>query len=234
MEDLTIYHQRMEALCHRARAQVDALAALNEIFAQEAEYLCRHDQVRRLDELGEKVTQEVRDVRRMETTASLRFSQGTLISSLVNFAVGSLVAGARHSREHPLSIGIRLALSEFERTAPFGGVVVALGSGGVPDDVTVVALSRLARELGMSESEILAAIETRGYRLTTPEALFSTLDKLKEQVLTGRSDPSRGYPCFLPKPADEGPKSLITWRVVSRWRESSRMTLKGAARGSST
>jgi len=48
MESMTGCRLRVEALRHRARAQVEALAALEEIFAQEVEHLRRHDQARHL------------------------------------------------------------------------------------------------------------------------------------------------------------------------------------------
>ena len=91
----------------------------------------------------------------------------------------------RHSREHPLSVGARLAQGDFERTAPCGTVLVAVGPGGVPDDVKVVALSQQARELEKTESEVVAALKASGYHTMTPESFFTALDELKEKVLTG-------------------------------------------------
>ena len=185
MEGMTGCRLRIEVLRRQTRAQADALAALKEVFAQEAEHLCRHDQAHRIDALREKVAQEVSDIQRMETAASYGFTKGTLISGRVKFAVGSLVAGVRGSREHPLSVGARLAQSDFESTAPFGAVVVAVGPGGVPDDVSVIPLSRRAREQGKSESTVMALLNARGYRLVTPETFSTILNELNEKVLKG-------------------------------------------------
>ena len=185
MESMNGCQLRVEALRQQARAQLDALAALKEILAQEAQHLHRHDQARRLDGLGEKVAQEVRYIQRMETAASSGFEWTMLISGLMKFTLGSLVAVAGRSHEHLLSIGTRVAQSDFERTAPFEVVVIAVGPGGVPDDVDVVALSRHARELGRAEFQIVAALESRGYCVMTPESFSIALDELRGKVLNG-------------------------------------------------
>lgn len=185
MESMTGCRLRVEALRHQARVQADALAALKEAFAQETEHLHCHDQARRLDALREKVAQEVSDIERMEAAASRGFTKGKLIGGLVTFTLGSLIAATLHSREHPLSIGARLAHGDFTRTAPFGAVVVAVGPDGVPDDVNVVCLSRRARELKKSESEVVAALKASDYRVMTPESFSIALSQLKEKVLKG-------------------------------------------------
>ena len=185
MENMAGCQSRVEALRRRARAQVDVLLPLNELFAHEAEHLRRHDQARSLDALRRKIAQEVSNIQRTETAASYGFNQAALITGLVKFGIGSLEAVARRSREHPLSAGARLAESDFTRTAPFGEVRVAVGARGIPDDVNVVPLSRWAREQGRSESDVTALLEARGYILVTAEAFFTILNELKEKVLKG-------------------------------------------------
>ena len=78
-----------------------------------------------------------------------------------------------------------MAGDDLARNASFGEVRVAVGPGGVPDDVKVIALSQLAREQDENESEVVAALEARGYRLVTPEAFSTILDKLKDKALSG-------------------------------------------------
>ena len=185
MENMVGCQSRVEALHRRARAQVDVLLPLNEFFAQEAERLRRHDQARSLEALGRKIAQEVSDIQRAETAASYGFNQAALITGLVKFGIGSLKALASHNREHPLTAGARLARDDFARTAPFGEVRVAVGLGGVPDDVNVVALSRQARELGGAESEVAERLEGRGYLLFMPETFTTILNELKDKVLKG-------------------------------------------------
>lgn len=185
MENMAGCQSRVEALRRRAGAQVDVLLPLNELFAREAERLRRHDQAQSLEALGRKIAQEVSDVQRTETAASYGFNQAALITGLVKFGIGSLEALASRNGEHPLAAGKRLAQDDFARTAPFGQVRVAVGSQGIPDDVMVVPLSRWAREQGNSESEVVALLQARGYRLVTPEAFFTILNELKGKVLKG-------------------------------------------------
>ena len=185
MEGMTAYRQQMEALRCRAKAQVEALGVLEKAFAQEAEHLHRGDQAQCLDALRARVTYEVSHIRRMESAASFGFTKATLITGLAKLALGSLMASAVRSQEDPLSFGVWLANTSFARTAPFGNVAVAVGPGGLPDEVNVIPLSRHAREMGKSESEIMAAIEAHGYRLLTPESFFRALDQLREHVLKG-------------------------------------------------
>ena len=173
----------VEALHRQARAQLNALGAIAEVFAQEAEHLHRHDQAQSLDALQEKVAREVSHIRMMEDVAFCSFTKGTLISAAMKFALGAMIGAAARTGEHPLSVGLQLAQSDLGRTAPFGAVVVAVGSGGVPDDVSVVPLSRWARELDSTERQLMTALKTRGYRLMTPEVFFKVLDDLKEKVL---------------------------------------------------
>ena len=116
------------------------------------------------------------------------------ITGSAKLALWSLIAAKRHSKEHPLTIGLEHAKSDFSRTAPFGTVIVAVGPKGMPDDVEVISLSQSAREQRKAESEIVAAMEDRGYRLIEPESFLRTLDELKEQVLKG----SVTFPVFDP------------------------------------
>jgi len=176
---------RVETLRRRARAQVDVLLPLSKVFAQEAERLRRHDQARSLEALGRKIAQEVSNIERAETAASYGCNQAALITGLVEFTLGSLAAAAAHTPEHPFSAGVRLAEGDFTRTAPFGEVRVAVGIQGIPDDVMVVPLSQLAREQYENESEVVAALEVRGYRLVTPEAFSMILNELRDRVLKG-------------------------------------------------
>jgi len=185
MESMTRCSRRLKALRRQTRAQGNAVAALKDVFAEKAEHLHRHDQAQHLDALGERIALEVSDIQGMEIAASYGFTKGTLIGGLMTFTVSSLAAAAMRSREHPLSIGARLAQSAFARTAPFGEVRVAVGRRGIPDDVSVIPLSRWAREQGRLKSEIVALLEARGYRLVTPESFSAMLSESKEKVLKG-------------------------------------------------
>jgi len=185
MENMSSCRQQLEALRSQVKEQTDALSALETAFLQEAEYLRRYDQARLLRALHDRVTQGVRHVRRMEESASYSFNWAMTITGSAKLALWSLIAAKRHSKEHPLTIGLEHAKSDFSRTAPFGTVIVAVGPKGIPDDVEVISLSQSAREQRKAESEIVAAMEDRGYRLVAPESFLRRLDELREQVLKG-------------------------------------------------
>jgi len=64
-------------------------------------------------------------------------------------------------------------------------VAIEVGSKGIPDDVCTGSLSRVARETGRTESEVRAALESRGYRIMMPDEFLRLLEELKEKVLGG-------------------------------------------------
>ena len=82
--------------------------------------------------------------------------------------------------------------------------MVAIGANGVPDEVNVISVSQWARDLGKSESEIVAALKARGYLLMVPQAFFKALDELKDRVLRGISILPVTRASFLMKLADRG------------------------------
>ena len=184
MESMTVYQQGIEALCRQAREQVAALEPLGDIFAQEAKQLFRHDQATCLRSLKARVLSEVANIQRIETAASYGFTKATLFTGVVKFVLGGLLATAAGS-QHPLSVGVHLAESDLTKTVPFGTVLVAVGHGGLPNDVEVVSLSRLARESDRLKSDIEAALQTSGYLLMTPQTFSNVLDELKCKVLDG-------------------------------------------------
>lgn len=184
MESITTCGQYVEALCCQAREQAAVLEPLGEVFAQEAKRLVRYDQAVCLRWLKARVLHEVDDIQRMETAASYGFTKATLITGMTKLALGGLAAAVVRNR-HALSIGAYLAESDLTRTSPFGKVMVAVGRGGLPDDVEVISLSRLARKSDKLESDIEAALQTHGYLLMTPDVFSRVLTELERRVLNG-------------------------------------------------
>jgi hypothetical protein len=121
----------------------------------------------------------------MELAAHQGSTERKLIGAGLNFAVGSLWAAVTGRREHPLVAGARWAERALTESAPFGTVVVAVGCNGVPDDVKVVPLSRLARKSGRTEAQVEASLRADGYALMAPDAFFAVLDELQNMVLAG-------------------------------------------------
>jgi len=200
MESVMVYRQRREGLRCQVKALEEAVRALDNAFAQEAEHLRRQDQAQCLDDLRARVAQEVTEIQRAESAASYSFTKGTLISGLMKFAIGGAMAAMLHSKEHPLLVGANLAGDDFTRTKAFGTVVVAVGPKGIPDDVLTGSLSRVARESGRTESEVRAAFEGRDYRIMMPDEFLRLLDELKDKVLGGTATLPFVQPRFRVEP----------------------------------
>ena len=153
MEAMKECHQLIESLLQQARKQRSALELLTGVFANEAQWLFRHDQAMRLRRLKTSVIREVSNIQEQEIVASNAFTKTSLLMAAADFALGGLAAAMVRSRQ-PFSIGAQLAQIELSKIKPFGTVLVTVGHGGLPDDVEVVSLSRLARESNSSESSV--------------------------------------------------------------------------------
>jgi len=184
MEAMRHYHQLVKVLLQQARKQRSALELLTGVFSNEAQRLFRYDQAICLRRLKARVMHEVSNTLEQETTASNAFTKTALVMGAAEFALGGLVAAMFRSRR-VFSVSTYLAQGELSKTKPFGTVLVAVGHGGLPNDVEVVSLSRLARESGRLESDIEAALQTSGYLLMTPQTFSNVLDELKCKVLNG-------------------------------------------------
>ena len=204
MEVVAVCQDHLEALRRRVRTQVEALGVLQDALAKEAEHLHRQDQARRLRALTSEVMREVEGIRRAEADARHIFSEVRLFSGLAGFAFGTIGAAAAGSREHPLSVGARVAKICVGGTQPYGRVLVAVGPGGVPDDVDVVPVSRWARELHRGEAEIEAALKAKGYSAMTPEAFSGVTAELEDRVLGGTLALQAAPTRLLPKAVDGG------------------------------
>ena len=185
VESMIHYPLHIQEMRRQIKRQADALPILGDRFAGEAQCQYRQDQARSLDDLKKRVEQEVKNVERMEAASSIGSMKGAVIFGLANFAIGSICAAAIHSDEHPLSVGLQFAANSLERTAPFGNIVIAVGPRGVPDDVEVIPLSKIARQQDKEESEVTATLES-SYHVMSVESFSDALEELKGKVLEGR------------------------------------------------
>ena len=184
MESMTHYQLHIQELHSRIKRQASDMIMLGEYFTHEAEYQYRYDQARSIDDLKKRVVQEIKEIESMETASAIGFTKATLIASGAKLAIGILWAVARRSEEHPLSAGMRLAQNSLESTAPFGTIVIVVGSGGLPNDIKVIPLSQWAREQDKEESEVVASLRS-SYDVMSLESFFGTLEELKRKVLEG-------------------------------------------------
>jgi hypothetical protein len=79
----------------------------------------------------------------------------------------------------------RLIDKEQPRQRPFRKVMVEIGPEGLPDGVAVVMISRLARQYGISESQVEQELQAQGLILMKSEDFCHFIDSLEQEVLDG-------------------------------------------------
>lgn len=184
MESMIDLDAWLEGMVGKVRAHTDATRELAAILADDARRLTQHDQAACLRSLKARLTEEVEHFQRMETAAYTGYSQGKLISGLAAFAIGGLF-GAASGRKDPVSAGWRLAKSVLDKNVPFHIVLIAVGKEGIPQDVRVIPISRLARDSNTTESNVKAALKNGGCLLMTPDTVTRVLSDLESRVLDG-------------------------------------------------
>jgi len=184
METIADFIQLIIVMRSELEQQVVALKKLAVIFAEGNVQLIRHGQVTRLRILESRIMGEVENIKRMESAAQMGSTKGALLGGGVAFIIGSLFMAAR-GRKDAAHVGARMASSVLNRKVPFGTVLMVIGKEGIPEDVKVVSISRLARESSRSESEVVANFKNNGYLSMTPETLTHVLDKVERGILDG-------------------------------------------------
>lgn len=184
METIANFNKWIGTMFFKLEQQTIAFEELVVIFTESSVQLIRHDQVSRLQILKLRIMREVEDIKRMESAAQIGFTKGALLGSGVAFTLGSLFAAAR-GRKDASRIGLKLAISTLSKAVPFSMVLIAVGKRGLPDDLEVVTVSRLARESNKSESEVVTNLKNNGYLSMTPETFNKVLDKVERGILDG-------------------------------------------------
>jgi len=178
------FEERFAWNLDRIKANVAAGDELAGALADTATYLARRDQAARLRSLKSKVLADVKFLLDTESSAESGFTEGKLFSAPLSFAIGGL-AGMLLHHKNPLETGLNAAGSTLSKKLPFGTVLVAIGQGGLPDDVKAIPLSALARQSRTTESAVRVTSVSKGYLLITPEVFAATMDEIEHLVLDG-------------------------------------------------
>lgn len=184
MEATGEFSRRIEELKRQLRRQIAAVGELGPVLDQYAKGVVQRDQAFSLDNLKVKIMREVEDAQIREIVASNEFNKRKLTKGALNFAAGALFAAIAGQRD-PLSRGARLIQPVLAQKAPFGTVLVAVGKEGLPHNVTVVSLSRLARESGKEEQQVRDTLEELGHLLIEPDMFALLMNNLKRKILDG-------------------------------------------------
>ena len=184
MATVTSYHHLIEALLTRVKAQAGELQSLADALARESEYLARKHQADLVVALREKVMREVEWTRLAEEQASSDFTRRRKSKASAHHVAGIAQAfffdNGRNAQR-----SFALARTELARTAPFGTVAIQIAPPGVPDGVTTVCVSRLARQGWTSEQDIRIRLEASGCRLMEPAVFIAVLNRLEQDALEG-------------------------------------------------
>ena len=151
MESIADITRWIRQLNTEVREQSSSVSELAVSLTKDKQQQDRRDQMVNLKLLKSQIIKEVEYIKRMETAAERGYIQGTLIHSAVAFSFSSLfdtIMGLKN----PIQLGVRAADGILNKKAPYGKVLIAVGKGGLPKDLKVVSVSRMAREFNISES----------------------------------------------------------------------------------
>ncbi len=184
MEALIELSGLMSRLSKKLAELAGDVSELNNALNSTAIYLRQKDQIAFLHALKSRTMKEVQNEQMAESEAERYFNRNKAISGIVSFPLGSLIA-ATLNQKNPLSIGAKMFSRELGKKAPFGRVLIAIRERAVFDDISVISVSRLAREREGAESEIISSLRDKKLLLLSPERFCHVLDLLEKELKNG-------------------------------------------------
>ena len=185
MENLRSYHVHLENLQHQMRRLTATGVSLITLLTEEANRLSREDEVSRLKALYRVVVNQSQQVESSENSARDRHIGAGLAFSVAGLFAN--IAAPKISKSKPVSLVLRhLFDSPGDEQRPFGRVLVCVGPHGLPDDVEVISISRLARESNLQEREVINELKGCGCLLLSKDEFSLLIDKLATDVREGR------------------------------------------------
>ena len=138
--------ERPKEMSRRVAHQIVAVNELAAAFAQGSRDLLRHDQAASLRALKVRIVNEVQDIGWREAAARVGHNRAIPVRGIGAFALGSFLSAMTGIGDQPLKAGWRRVLDGFSKEVPYGRVLIAVGREGLPGDVSIVPVSRFARE----------------------------------------------------------------------------------------
>jgi len=185
MESLNSLHTHMNNLKHQAKRLTSTCLALISLFTQEANRLNREDEASRLKALNSYIRQQLDRAKSSEDIASDGHIQANLVSSLGGLALGGIVKRVSNNKQASSFADYLFGIPNSEER-PFGTVLVCIGLKGLPDDVRVVCISKLARESNRPEPEAINELQEHNCLLFSEKAFSLLIDRLVDDVREGR------------------------------------------------
>ncbi len=185
MEGLTPNSAYVKNLLYQVRKLTTASLSLSNLFAEEACRLNWRDEASRLQALYLPIREQLDRAKSVEGVVACGYSKTKLTVSLAELAVGGTIRMLSKNKQM-LAFSDHLLNNLAGEQRPFGKVLICVGPKGMPDDVQVVSISRLARESNREESEVINELQGRGCLLFSEKAFSLLTDKLTGDVQEGR------------------------------------------------
>jgi uncharacterized coiled-coil protein SlyX len=184
MESRDEFGRKLAEMKCQLERQKTVVEELGQVVASHAQSVIRYDHTVILETLKARIMQEVNNAHAREDLASNEFNNGQIIGGSVGF-LASIIFTPKDSRIDPLERGANAFFSAINKKVPFHTVLVAIGKNGLPDDVTVVSISALARNSHKFELEIMGNFAKDGYLLLDSRQFTGLINNLKSKVLDG-------------------------------------------------
>lgn len=182
MESLKSFHDRLKTLQTQVKKLIEGRLALNALFVEEEIRQKREDEVSILITVRFAIVEQLQQLKRIETSASLGHSE----ANLALFPVGLIVTAMVSKSNWPSAIMDYLRRGPGDRHRPFGTVMVCVGPEGLPDDARAVSISQSARDSNRPQPEIVNRLQENGYLLFSEQVFSSLIDKLVADVRQGK------------------------------------------------
>lgn len=205
---MTMEDDSLEELRLRASSLASAAESLASLLDEEAVRLKRHDQVDRLHKLRSAITRDMEEARDVEDRARSGEVQLSAFDSGTALATG-VIAELFKSKGFEV-VSDHLLAAPANRKATFGTVLVAIGPEGLPDDVRVAPVSRLARESKRDESQVIDSLRKQGNLLLAEKAFSGLIDTVASEILKGTWD----LPISAPRLTTHSPIVVMVTRVT--------------------
>ena len=157
---MTTIAQQLKDLMVRAGELVSATESLATLFEEEGISLKLGDHVARLQALQADIGKRLESAQSDENTARSSYPAGKFIK-LTAWSIAE-VFGVESIDTRWNKTSQKLAQPPAKGEPPFGMILVCIGPGGIPEDVHVVSVSRMARESRLKESEVMDSLIAGG------------------------------------------------------------------------
>jgi hypothetical protein len=182
MEGLKSFHDRLKNLQPQGKRLIETMVALNALFAEDEIRQKREDEVSILMAVRCAIVEQLEELKRIETAASLGHSQG----NIVQFPIRLVSAGIFLKNSPPSATMDYLLRGSDPKHRPFGTVMVCVGPKGLPDDAKAVSISQLARNSNRLEPQIVNGLQADSCLVFTEEAFSLLIDRMVVDIREGK------------------------------------------------